>query len=186
VDNGSAYGGTMAPPEVLRYASSSSSARTLTFSGLSTANTYSLELYASRNNTGYSTVFTVGTTSVTVVTDKNLTNKASFVRLVPSASGQVVVSIKGSTTFNYLNGFVLTEHLNKAPVANARTGQEHNATHLFCHACRLCYRCRWYDSRVQVDTGIRAGTGYLQFPIYSFYLCKCAEARHLCVPPYRY
>jgi hypothetical protein len=119
VDNGSAYGGTMAPPEVLRYASSTSSARTLTFSGLSTANTYSLELYASRNNTGYSTVFTVGTTSVTVVTDKNLTNKASFVRLVPSASGQVVVSIKGSTTFNYLNGFVLTEHLNKAPVVNA-------------------------------------------------------------------
>jgi uncharacterized delta-60 repeat protein len=119
VDNGSAYGGTMAPPEVLRYASSSSSARTLTFSGLSTANTYSLELYASRHNTGYSTVFTVGTTSVTIVTDKNLTTKASFVRLVPSASGQVVVSIKGSTTFNYLNGFILTEHLNKAPVANA-------------------------------------------------------------------
>jgi N-acetylneuraminic acid mutarotase len=120
VDNGSAYGGTMAPPEVLRYGSSSSSARTLTFSGLSTTNTYSLEFYASRNNTGNSTVFTIGTTSVTVVTDKNLTNKASFVKLVPNASGQVVVSIKGgTTTFNYLNGFVLTEHLNKAPVVNA-------------------------------------------------------------------
>jgi hypothetical protein len=109
VDNGATYGGTMAPPEVLRYTTSSNVLRTLTFSGLSTAKKYNLELYASRANTGNSTIFTIGTTSVTIVTDNNKTNKASFLNLVPNASGQLVVNIKSGTTYNYLNGFILTE-----------------------------------------------------------------------------
>jgi hypothetical protein len=119
-DNGATYGGTMAPPEVLRYTSNTTAARTLTFSGLSTTKSYSLELYASRNVTGQSTVFTIGTTAITIVTDKNLTNKASFVNLVPNTSGQLVVSIKSGNTNNYINGFILTEKVvNKAPVVNA-------------------------------------------------------------------
>jgi hypothetical protein len=107
-DNGATYGGTMCPPEVLRY-TSYGGARTLTLSGLSTTKTYNLELYASRANTGNSTIFTIGTTSITIVTDYNKANKASFSNLKPNTSGQLVVSIKSGTTYNYLNGFILTE-----------------------------------------------------------------------------
>jgi N-acetylneuraminic acid mutarotase len=118
-DNGATYGGTMAPPEVLRYSSNGNASRTLTFSGLATSNSYDLELYASRNNTGNSTRFTINGTAITVVTDKNLANKVLFTKLVPTASGQLVVSIANVSSFNYLNGFILTENINKAPVANA-------------------------------------------------------------------
>lgn len=110
-DNGATYGGTMAPPEVLRYTSwsGSSTPRTLTLSGLSGTKTYSLELYASRNNTGNSTIYTIGGTSVTVVSDNNKTNKAVFNNLVANGSGQIVVTIGKTGSFNYLNGFILTE-----------------------------------------------------------------------------
>lgn len=109
-DNGSTYGGTMAPPEVLRYTSYYNSLRTLTFSGLSTTSTYNLELYASRGNTGNSSIFTIGSTSVTIVSDNNKTNAATFSSLVPNSSGQIVVSINKTGTYSYLNGFVLTEN----------------------------------------------------------------------------
>jgi hypothetical protein len=108
-DNGSTYGGTMAPPEVLRYVSYSTAARTITLSGLSANKTYSLELYGSKNATGYSTIYTVNGTSVTILTDRNKTNVATFTNLVPSASGQVIVSLSATNTYNYINGFVLTE-----------------------------------------------------------------------------
>jgi hypothetical protein len=115
-DNGSTYGGTMAPPEVLRYGSNASTARTLTLSGLSTTKTYSIELYSTRANTGNSTVFTIGTISITIVTDNNKTAKASFTGLKANTSGQVVVGIKSGTTYNYLNGFVLTEVSNTTTI----------------------------------------------------------------------
>jgi hypothetical protein len=108
-DNGSAYGGTMTPPEVLRYTSSSSITRTLTFSGLSSSKSYNLELFASRSNTGNSTTFIADGNSITVVTDHNKVNKASFANLVPGADGKLVVTIKKTNTYNYLNGFILTE-----------------------------------------------------------------------------
>jgi rhamnogalacturonyl hydrolase YesR len=111
-DNGSSYGGTMAPPEVLRYTSYATSERTLTFSGLLPDKTYNLELYASRAKTGNSTVFSVGTTSVTVLTDNNKTVKASFTNLKANSSGQLLVGIKNLNTYNYLNGFILTETSN--------------------------------------------------------------------------
>ncbi len=122
LDNGAAYGGTMAPPEVLRYTSSGGATRTLTLSGLSTSKTYSLELYASRSNTGNSTNFTMGTVGVTVLTDSNRTTKANFVNLAPTAAGQLVLTISKINSFNYLNGFILTEHngaANQPPVADA-------------------------------------------------------------------
>jgi hypothetical protein len=81
----------MAPPEVLRYTSSSGITRTLTFSGLSSAKIYSLELFASRSNTGNSTTFIAGGTSVTVVTDHNKADKASFVNLAPDGDGKLVI-----------------------------------------------------------------------------------------------
>jgi hypothetical protein len=98
------------PPEVLRYTTLRARLRTLTFSGLSASKKYNLELYASRANTGNSTIFTIGTTSITIVTDNNKTNKASFFNLVPKCiTGKLVVNIKSGTTYNYLNGFILTE-----------------------------------------------------------------------------
>ncbi len=127
-DNGSTYGGGMAPPEVLRYSSYTNTARTLTFSGLSTTKTYNLELYASRNNTGNSTVFAINGTSVTVLTDKNLTVKASFVDLSPSAQGQLVISISNLNSYNYLNGFILTEKAPPAGTPSVNAGADQTIT----------------------------------------------------------
>jgi hypothetical protein len=110
----------MAPAEVLRYTSYSTSARTLTFSGLSTTKTYSLELYASRANTGNSTTFTINGTAVTILTDNNKTNKAIFNGLTPTAGGQLVVSIANVNAYNYLNGLILTEsNSSAAPLTGA-------------------------------------------------------------------
>jgi hypothetical protein len=114
-DNGATYGGTMCPPEVLRYASYSTTSRTMTISGLAPSKTYSLQLFASRANTGNSTSFTIGATTVTILTDNNKTSVASFSSLVPSASGQIVLSIASVNTYNYLNGFILTEGAASAP-----------------------------------------------------------------------
>ncbi|HUP12435.1 MAG TPA: carbohydrate-binding protein [Niastella sp.] len=131
-DNGTTYGGTMAPAEVLRYCSNGTAERTITLSNLSTAKTYALELYASRAKTGYATVFTINATTVTVNTDNNISNKAAFSNLIPNAYGQIIVTIKSGTTtnataYNYLNGFTLTEigddttPGNQLPTANAGT-----------------------------------------------------------------
>lgn len=126
-DNGLTYGGGMAPAEVLRYTSSSSTVRTLTLSGLSAFNAYSLELYASRNNfSGNVTVFTVNGSSQNISTYKNLTTKAVFTHLKPNTAGQILVTISNANSYNYLNGFVLTEEAvtpNQAPVANAGTAK---------------------------------------------------------------
>ncbi|HEY0066528.1 MAG TPA: T9SS type A sorting domain-containing protein, partial [Flavisolibacter sp.] len=130
-DNGATYGGTMCPPEVLRYASYSTSARTLTFSGLSTAKTYSLELYASRANTGNSTTFTINGNAVTILTDNNKTNKAVFNALTPTASGQLVISIANVNTYNYLNGLILTESGDTPPPPPPPPGPRYVKVNLF-------------------------------------------------------
>jgi len=109
--NSTYYGGGMAPSEVLRFTSPASAARTLTLNGLSTTQTYKLELYASRNVTtsNNNTVFTVNGTAVTINVNNNITNRATFSNLKPNTSGQIVVSIGQTGTANYLNGFILTE-----------------------------------------------------------------------------
>lgn len=120
-DNGSAYQGGMAPPEVLRYTSYSKQTRTLTLSGLSTSIKYNIELYASRYNTTYSTKFIVNGALVTIATYQNFTNKAAFSNITPNAQGQIIVTIQSvNNGWNYLNGFALTEQgTNIPPVANA-------------------------------------------------------------------
>lgn len=124
-DNGSTYGGTMAPAEVLRYCSNGLTSRTLTLSGLSTTKTYNVELYASRAKTGYSTVFTIGAASVTIVTDSNKTNAAVFSNLTANASGQIVVTLQGGgAPNNYLNGFVLTEITTSGSAAAPLTNRQ--------------------------------------------------------------
>mgnify|MGYP001599972327 FL=1 len=102
-------GETMAPKEVLRYTSYSSANRTLTFSGLSASLHYSLEVYSSRNaNEGNSTIIKSGSQTATIVTYKNFTNKAAFTGLIPDAQGKLIVSLSQTSTYNYINGFMLT------------------------------------------------------------------------------
>ena len=109
VDNGATYGGTMAPPAVLRYTSYCEVTRTLTLSNLKATATYNLELYASRNsNSGQLSVFKAGTTSDTISSYNNLTKKALFSGLSASA-GKLVITIATPTGYNYLNGFAITE-----------------------------------------------------------------------------
>jgi len=119
-DNGSTYGSGMAPAGVLRYASNATVARTLTISGLSVDKTYSLELYASRNNySGNYTVFTINGVTERTSTYRNFTGKAVFSSLVPSSSGTIVVNISNDQDYNYLNGFTIVEGASSA-AATAR------------------------------------------------------------------
>jgi len=109
-DNGTSYGSGVAPAEVLRYTSYATGQRTLTISGLSSAKTYALEFYASRgNNPNNNTIFTINGVNSTVSTYNNLTGKASFSSIAPNGQGQIVVTIKQSADFNYLNGFMITD-----------------------------------------------------------------------------
>lgn len=108
-DNGATYGSGMAPAAVLRYTSYYNNTRTLTLKGLSISKKYSIELYASRNVSGSSTLFTINGVSQTIATYKNLTNKAVFSNLTPNTSGQIVISISKSGSYNCINGFVITE-----------------------------------------------------------------------------
>lgn len=109
LDNGASYGGGMAPAQVLRYTSSYSGTRTLTLKGLSTSKKYNLELYASRNPSSSSTIFTISGVSRTIAVYNNLTNKATFTDLRPNSSGQIAISISKSGGHDYLNGFAITE-----------------------------------------------------------------------------
>lgn len=121
-DNGASFGGTMCPPAVLRYTSYATISRTLTINGLAAGKTYGLELYASRNNSGNSTRFTINGVTQSVLTDNNKTDKVVFNNLT-STNGTITVTIARANTYTYLNGFMLTETTavsgNLAPVANA-------------------------------------------------------------------
>jgi hypothetical protein len=104
-DNGSSYTITMAPKEVGRHTSYSTSNRTLTLSGLQNR-TYTLEIYASRSGlTNNTTRFTVGSNSIDILTGNNYTNKAIF-SFTP-VNGAVTVNIIRLNSYNYINGFVL-------------------------------------------------------------------------------
>lgn len=108
-DNGNTTTTGMAPQEVLRFSSYSSSSRTLTMSGLTPGKTYRLEIYACRKaNSGNSSVFKYGSKTATVSTYNNYTNKAVLDELVP-VNGQIAISISQTSTYNYLNGFTLIE-----------------------------------------------------------------------------
>jgi hypothetical protein len=109
-DNGPTYGGIMCPPEVLRYAAYYTARNYLTFAGLDNTKKYDITLYASRNNTGYSTNFNIGTDTINIVTDNNKTIAAVFTDVSP-ASSQIIVGLsrKPGGTYNYLNGLVITE-----------------------------------------------------------------------------
>jgi dienelactone hydrolase len=124
-DNSATYPAGMAPSEVLRYTSYSTTQRTLTISGLSTGTQYSVELYSARSNTGNKTIFVSGSQRDTVLSSNNTTDKVVFSGLVPNSSGQIVVTIQRLNTYSYLNGFKLTEN---GAATSARTASVEEAT----------------------------------------------------------
>jgi hypothetical protein len=82
---------------------------------LDDARQYTLELYAARTGvTKNTTRFTLDGSTVDILTDNNTTKKASFT--ATPVNGKIVISIQKLATYNYLNGFVLTE----APSGQAR------------------------------------------------------------------
>ncbi|HEU4472161.1 MAG TPA: T9SS type A sorting domain-containing protein [Flavisolibacter sp.] len=129
-DNGTGYNTTMCPAAVGRYASYSTATRELVLTGLDNSKTYDLELYASRNGaTNNTTRYTLGT-AISIKTDNNLTNKASYTGIKP-IDGKITVTIEKLTTYNYINGFTLTEATattvaarSSAPGASALTEPE--------------------------------------------------------------
>lgn len=117
-DNGSAYPGGMAPAEVLRHSSYATVQRTLTISGLAANKTYDIELYASRgNNPGQTTVFTLNGINQNVVAYNNTSQKAIFTERTADANGNLVILINRLNTYNYLNGFMITERDGNALIA---------------------------------------------------------------------
>jgi lysophospholipase L1-like esterase len=111
-DNGASYSATMCPPEVLRFASFSTIARTLTVSGLDSNKLYTIELYASRARTdGQTTLFTLGAQNITISTDNNSSQAATFYSQKPDNLGRILVSIAVApgAVYNYINGFRVLE-----------------------------------------------------------------------------
>ncbi len=126
-DNGPGYGGAgaMAPGGVLRHSSYATGPRTLTFSGLAPSKYYSFELYASRNSqTGNSTVFSIGSTSKSVSTYRNFTKKVTFTNIRPDAQGRLVLTLKSTKDYNYLNGFVMKESFDAGTTSNSAFDNE--------------------------------------------------------------
>ena len=108
-DNGATYGSGMAPAPVLRYTSYYTSTRTLTIKGLQATKKYNIDLYASRNVSGSATIFTINGISQTINTYNNLNTKATFTNLSANSTGQLVITIAKTGSFNCINGFSITE-----------------------------------------------------------------------------
>ena len=123
-DNGASYPSTMCPQKVARYASyySGSGGRTLTITGLDSTKLYRLDFYSSR---GYvasqNTIFAINGTSISIATNNNLTNIATFDNLVPATGGKLVFTITHSATYDYINGFTITEKTKAAGTATDST-----------------------------------------------------------------
>ena len=115
---------TMCPQRVARYTSWHTSTRTLTLNQLDGTKLYKLEFYATRGTSGQTTRFTVGGINVDIATNNNTSNVATFDNISPSA-GSIVVTVSNLATYNYINGFTITEKPtgNSPPVANAGPDQ---------------------------------------------------------------
>jgi poly(3-hydroxybutyrate) depolymerase len=107
-DNGASYPVTMCPQEVGRTTSYSTVSRFIILTGLDNQKKYSLEIYSSRAGSGNSTRFIINGTGINVVSSNNYSNKVNFTDITPSG-GQIRINIERLNTYNYINGFVLTE-----------------------------------------------------------------------------
>lgn len=125
-DNAADYGGTMCPPEVLRYAAYVTVRNSITIAGLDNTKAYDITLYASRKNTGNSTNFSINGDTINVVTDNNKTNAVVFTGISPAAGQIVVQSSRGiGGTYTYLNGLVITEQSSSGMLARSGAAVPH-------------------------------------------------------------
>lgn len=109
-DNGATYGGGVAPAEVLRHTSYSTMGRTLKFTGLTPGKKYTIQLFASRSGTQVnSTKYTVGSVKDTVYTTNNKSEESVFSNVAASTAGEISVMIERLNTYNYINGFIISE-----------------------------------------------------------------------------
>ncbi|MGZ5548835.1 MAG: T9SS type A sorting domain-containing protein, partial [Nitrososphaeraceae archaeon] len=75
-----------------------------------TSLTYNLEFYASRNSTtADKTILAINGNNIPISTSKNFSNKAFFSNISPDLEGRIKITISKSGTYNYLNGFRITE-----------------------------------------------------------------------------
>lgn len=123
-DNGINYApsATTPPSGVLRYSAASTSYRTLTLRGLLPGKKYTIELYASRANSGNQTVFTTAGQSYTLNTSYNVNNYAQFADLSPNSSGVLMVTIDRIGTYSYLSGFSIIEQDGNSVTARGGNG----------------------------------------------------------------
>lgn len=103
------YSGGMAPMEVLKTVSYSSTNRTLTIKGLKKDKYYDIELYSSRSNSNNNTLFRVNGQAKTILAANNYNNEAAFANLRSNSKGELVIDIIRQSTFNYINGFKIVE-----------------------------------------------------------------------------
>ncbi len=124
-DNGATYAttATVCPPQVLRYNSANTSIRTLTLNGLDPAKKYNFEFYASRANTGNSSIYQIGTLSDTISTEYNINDFAKFANISPNSAGKVLVTISRIGTWNYIAGFVIKEVMSNPAALLTRTNK---------------------------------------------------------------
>jgi predicted esterase len=110
-DNGANYASTATscPPPVIRYNSYATSSRTLTLTGLNMAKVYDLDFFASRANTGNSTVVKIGSKSDTIATSNNINNFAHFDNISSDNTGKINITLSRIGTWQYLAGFIITE-----------------------------------------------------------------------------
>lgn len=110
VDNTANYGSGIAPAGVLRYASYTQKDRTLTLSGLSSSKRYTIELFGSRRrNADMATIYKINSATRRIKTYYNFKDRAVFKDVKPNSNKRIVVTIESADTFNYLNGFTITE-----------------------------------------------------------------------------
>jgi phage tail protein X len=107
-DNGATYSTTMCPMEVGRSTSYFYTPRTLVISGLDGTKRYTFEIYSSRNS-AYNNTFTVNNMNIVVNPTNNFTSKVIFSNITP-ATGKITLSFTGNGSYNYINGFTLTEN----------------------------------------------------------------------------
>lgn len=129
-DNLAGYGGTIMPDTVLRYATYSTSPRTLTISGLNPGKQYTFVLVASRRNTDNTTNFVINSVTQGVYVNNNTTSAATFVNITPNSSGVVTINMDrvNTSSGNYLNGFKIIQQgtgevQNEPPVVTAGVDQ---------------------------------------------------------------
>ncbi len=109
-DNGNGYASSASTPpsQVLRFNSYNTSNRVLTITGLVPGNSYDMQFFGSRKNTGNKTVVQWGNKRDTINTDNNSTDYAILNGLVANSSGILAIDLYRIGTYNYLAGFTLT------------------------------------------------------------------------------